>query len=169
MSRMLTLEEMLGIEVGSSDFDLLPEGTYNGAITGAEVKMGPKGPFIKVEVTVHDEGYRSRKVWRNAASFSEKATTMPGAAPNLIQAAQPTLDADLEVGELPAAIADAILSLAISVEVTHEQVKRDGSLQFNSDGSPEFRAQVNRFLEPSEEFKATFQAEKDGVDDDLPF
>jgi hypothetical protein len=169
MSKMLTLEELLGIEVGSSDFDLIPEGDYNGAITGAEVKSGPKGPYIKVEVTIHDEGYRGRKVWRQAASFSEKALTMPGAAPNLVQATQPELSPGLEVGELPAAIADAILSTAVTISVTHDQVKRDGKLAFNSDGTPEFRAQINAFSEASDEFKDSFQAEKDGVDDDLPF
>lgn len=169
MSKMLTLDELLGVEVGSSDFDLIPEDTYAGVITGTEVKAGPKGPYIKVEVTLHGEGFRGRKVWRGAASFSEKAQTMPGAAPNLVQATQPVLEPGLEVGELPAAIADAIISTPVLVEVTHEQVKRDGKLAFKSDGSPEFRAGINKFLEADDDFKSQIENEIKGVDDDLPF
>lgn len=163
------MADLLGADVGSTDFDLLPEGKYSGVITGTEVKKGPKGPYIKVEVTIHDEGLRGRKVWRNAASFSDAALNIPGHAGNLVQATQPVIDTDLEVGELPAAIANEIISTPVIVEVKHEQVERDGKLQFRSDGEPEFRAGIEKFFEADEEFVQQIENEIAGVDDDLPF
>jgi hypothetical protein len=162
------MEELLGTKV--SKFDLVPIGRYSGVIVAAEVLKGPKGPYIKVEVKIHDEGFRGRSVWRGAASFSEKAKTMPGAAPNLVQATQPEIDPSIEdVRELPAAIADALISLPVGVEVEHEQIKRNGELALGPDGEPELRATIKEFFEVGDDFRATIEAEIEGVDDDLPF
>lgn len=161
-----TLEQLLGTKTIART--ILPEDTYSGVITGAEVKKGPKGPYIAVEVTIHDEGSRGRKVWGNA-SFSEGALGYPGASPNLVQAAQPILDESMTVEELPAAVADGIISLPISVKVGHDQVKRGGKLAFTDDGEPDMRASVVEYFEPAPEFIVQIKNEMDGVDDDLPF
>ncbi len=165
---MPSLSDLLGAEVSDSGFDLIPVGPYSGVITGAEVKKGPKGPYINIEVTIHDEGLRGRKVWR-IASFSEKALNMPGGIANLVQSVQPEIEPTTEPGALPAAIADAIISSPVLIEVGHDQVKRNGTLQFHADGQPELRAQIETFDAPGEEFTGRIEAEIAGVDDDLPF
>lgn len=164
-----TLDELFDTPVSSGFGDPLPIGFYNGVITGAEVKSGPKGPYIKVEVTIHDEDYRGRKTWKNAVSFSEKATFMPGGPAELLQATEPDIDRSLPSNQIPAAIAAAILSTPISVEVEHEQVKRNGVAQFNADGTPEMRAQIRSFAKADSDFITTVENEAAGLDDDLPF
>jgi len=162
-----TLEELLGGEV-STGYDLLPVGEYNGVITGCEVRKGAKGPYLNLEVTVHDEGVRGRKVWR-IASFSEKALNMPGGVANLVQSTQPVIDPSTAPEELPAVLADAVISSPVKIEVEHDQIKRNGVLQFLADGQPELRAQIRTFEAPDGEFITDIKNEIAGVDDDLPF
>jgi hypothetical protein len=161
-----TLEQLLGTKTIKRT--LLPEGKYSGVITGAEVNKGPKGPYIAVEVTIHDEGSRGRKVWGNA-SFSEGALGYPGASPNLVQAAQPVLDESMTVEQLPEAVANGILTLPIRVEVGHDQVKRGGKLAFTDEGDADMRASVTEYFEADAEFIEQLEAEAEGIDDDLPF
>lgn len=163
-----SLADLLGAEVASGGFDLLPVGEYNGVITGAEVRKGAKGPYLNLEVTVHDEGVRGRKVWR-IASFSEKALNMPGGVANLVQSTQPEIDPDTKNEDLPAVLADAVISSPVKVEVEHDQIKRNGVLQFHADGQPELRAQIASFEAPEDEFLEGIKNEIAGVDDDLPF
>ena len=162
-----SLEELLGAEV-STGYDLVPIGEYDAVITGCEVRKGAKGPYLNVEATLHDEGVRGRKVWR-IASFSEKALNMPGGVANIVQSTQPDIDPGISPDELPAALAAAVLSSPVRVTVEHDQIKRNGALQFLPDGSPEMRAQIKTFDAPSEEFLKTIENEIAGVDDDLPF
>jgi hypothetical protein len=162
------LNDLLGAEVSSSSFDLIEEGTYNGVITGAEVRPGQKAPYINLEVTIHDEGLRGRKVWRTC-SFSEKALNMPGGVANLVQTTKPDIDPSTPAEALPAAIAEAVISSPVTIEVEHEQIKRQGVAQFNADGTPEMRAQIKTLIEPDEAFVTQIENEIAGVDDDLPF
>ena len=164
-----TIDELMNTEVGAGFGEAVPAGYYSGVITGAEVHPGGKGPYIKLEVTIHDEDYKGRKVWKNAISFSEKALGMPGGVVQLLQVVQPTLDRSLPSEELPAAIAEAVLTAPVVVEIGHEQVKRQGAAQFNADGSPEMRAQIDSFLPPEDDFVAAVAKEAAGVDSDLPF
>lgn len=161
-----SLEELLNADI--SEYELLPVGTYSGVITNCEVRKGPKGPYLSIEVTVHDEGYRGRKVWRNA-SFSEKAINMPGGVANLVQSAQPEIDPGTTADELPSVIATEVVSSPVKVEVEHDQIKRNGALQFNPDGSPEMREQIKTFHAPDAEFISEIESEIAGVDNDLPF
>lgn len=170
-----TLTELMGMEV-SADFDdaPLPIGFYNGVITGAEVNPGKKAPYIKVEVTIHDEDYRGRKAWKNAVSFSEKALTMPGGVVNLLQATEPDIDRDTKANELPATIAAAIMSTPVRIEIQHEQAQSKNASgvyvdAFNDDGSPKMRAIIHSFESAPEDFVSTIEKEAAGVDDDLPF
>lgn len=163
-----TLSELLGADVAAGGFDLVPLGDYNGVITACEVRKGAKGPYLNLEVTIHDEGLRGRKVWR-IASFSEKALNMPGGVSNLVQSTQPEIDPDTSPDELPAVLADAVISSPVRIEVEHDQIKRNGVLQFLADGQPELRAQIRTFDVPDENFITDIKNEIDGVDDDLPF
>lgn len=163
-----TIDELMTMEV-SETFAPIPVGFYNGVITGAEVATGAKGPYIKVEVTIHDEEYRGRKVWRNAVSFSEKAIGMPGGVAQLLQATKPDLPRDAAAEELPSIIATFIVSTPIKFEVEHDQVKRGGKSQFLADGSPEMRAGVRQWFEAEADFISSVEADAAGIDDDLPF
>lgn len=162
------LADLLGAEVSTSGFDLLPAGEYDGVITGCEVRKGAKGPYLNVEVTVHNEGVRGRKVWR-ISSFSEKALNMPGGVSNLVQSTQPEIDPSTAPEALPAALADALISSPVHIEVEHDQIKRNGTPQFHADGQPELRAQIKTFSAPEAEFITSIENEIAGVDDDLPF
>ena len=158
----------MGAEVGSGDFPVLPGGTYNGVITKSEVGNGPKAPYIKVMVTIHDEEYKGWTVWGNA-TLSENALTMPGAAPNLVQASGIKLELDTDPKELPNVIAVAIKGQPVQVDVTQEQVKRNGELQTNDDGSPEMRAGIKKYHPAPQEFIESVELDAQGIDDDLPF
>lgn len=162
-----SLEDLLGAEV-STGYDLLPIGGYSGVITGCEVRKGAKGPYLNVEVTVHDEGYRGRKVWR-IASFSEAALNMPGGVANLVQSTQPEIDPGTSPDDLPAVLAQAIISSPVAITVEHDQIKRNGAAQFLPDGSPEMRAQIKSFEAPDADFLTRIENEIAGVDEDLPF
>lgn len=164
-----TLEQLMNATISQSNFDTpIPVGTYNGVITDATVRQGAKGPYINVEVTVHDDEYVGRKVWR-IASFSEKALYMPGGIAELVQITKPDMDPDIGANEMPAFIANHIVSQPVRIEVGHEQVKRDNVLQFNADGTPELRAKIDQFFAPTDEFVQAIEAQAAGVDDDLPF
>lgn len=170
-----TLDELMNMEV-SKDFEYspLPIGFYNGVITNAEVNSGKKAPYIKIEVTIHDEEYRGQKVWKNAVSFSEKALTMPGGVVNLLKATQPNIPKDAKANELPALIARAVQSQPVRVEVQHEQAQSKNASgvyvdAFNDDGSPKMRSVIHSFEPAPEDFVAAIEKEAAGVDDDLPF
>lgn len=164
-----SLDDLLNLEVSDSfDKTPVPEGTYNAVITGCEVRKGAKGPYLSIEVTIHDEDFKGRKVWRNS-SFSEKAVGMPGGIANLLQATRPRIAKDTPANALPAAIADAVVASPVTIEVEHEQVKRNGVPATLSDGTPEMRAQVRHFAPATDEFSASIEAEAAGLDDDLPF
>ena len=167
-----SLEELLTAEVGESDFPLIPIGFYNGVITGAEVRQGGKAPYINVRVTIHDEGeYRGQNCWKNAVSFSEKALLMPGGPAQLAQAtgSQDKLAKDVPWEEAPSALAAAVLSTPVRIEVRHEQAWKNGSDVFNEDGTPKMRAIIHAFAPADEDFIASVEAEAAGLDDDLPF
>ena len=163
-----SIEDLMGAEVGSGDFPLLPAGIYNGVITKSDVGHGPKAPYIKVMVTIHDEEYKGWTVWGNS-TLSESALTMPGAAPNLVQSTGIKLELDTDPKELPNVIASSIISKPVQVEVTQDQVKRNGKLQYNDDDSPEMRASIKKYFEAPEEFIESIELEAQGVDEDLPF
>lgn len=162
-----SLADLLGAEV-STGFAVVPIGIYDGVITNCEVRKGAKGAYLSVEVTLHNEGVRGSKVWR-IASFSEKALNMPGGVANIVQTVQPDIDPDTSPEELPSVLAAAIISSPVSVEVDHDQIKREGKLQYKPDGSPEMRATIATFSVPTPEFIKTIENEIAGVDDDLPF
>lgn len=175
MSGLPTLDELMGAEISASfDRTPLPIGSYNGVITGAEVNKGAKGPYIKIEVTIHDEDYRGRKAWKNAVSFSEKAINMPGGVAELVQTTQPDIDRDIPGNELPAAIAAAILSTPIVINVGHEHAQEknvSGNYvdAFNDDGSPRMKAVIESFSPADPDFISAVEKEAAGLDDDLPF
>ena len=167
-----SLEDLMGAEVGSNDFPLIPAGTYNGVITKSELRKGNKAPYIALMVTIHDEDYKGWTVWNSAASFSEKAQNIPGHAANLVQSVGLTkddvpLDADPE--EVPGLIAAAILNRPVQVEVVHDQVVRNGVPQTLDDGSPEMRAHIDAYATAPEEFIESVELDAQGLDDDLPF
>ncbi len=108
MSGIPTLEELMAAEVSTGGFEPLAIGWYNGVITKTEVRPGQKAVYISVEVSVHDEEYKGRKVW-GITSFSDKALTMPGGVANVLQTIEPDIDIDTDPEELPAVIAAAIL------------------------------------------------------------
>jgi hypothetical protein len=165
-----TLAELMSKEV-SETFDRtpLPIGFYNGVITGAEARAGAKGPYLSVEVTIHDEEFKGRKVWKNSCSFSEKALGMPGGIANLLQTAKPDIPASAPPNTLPAVIAQGVISCPIRIEVEHEQVKRSGVFATLADGSPEMRSSIRQFTPPDDAFVQSIEAEAAGLDDDLPF
>lgn len=170
-----SLQDLMNAEVKDSiDFsaDPVPKGEHDGVITGAEVKRGPKGPYITPEVTVHNlDGYNGRKVW-GLASFSEKAITMPGGPANLLQSVKDqigTIPTGLDENEAIAWIAENIRGCAVRFGVRHEQVERNGVKQYLGDGSPEMREKVDYYAAPDADFLAFIQAEADGLDADLPF
>jgi hypothetical protein len=118
--------------------------------SAAEVRRGHKGAngsHLNIEVTIHDDGYRGRKVWR-IASFSEKALNMPGGVANVVQSTQPDIDPSTAPGELPAVIADAIISSPVRIQVEHDQITRRGVPLFKADGQPELRAQIGSWRGP---------------------
>ena len=51
----------------SSGFDPIAPGTYAAKVTGIEMKQGPKGPYIKWEMTLSDPELSTRKVWYNTS------------------------------------------------------------------------------------------------------
>ncbi len=165
-----SLDDLMSMGVAEGfDSNPVPIDQYNAVITGAEVANGAKGPYIKIETTIHDEEHRGRKVWKNAVSFSEKALKMPGGVANLLQTTKPEIDRDIDSNELPAAVAAAVLHSPIVIDVDHEQVKRNGVDQFLADGQPELRATIRQFIEADADFISAIEAEAAGVDDDLPF
>lgn len=158
------------MDVQEFDKTPIPEGEYEVVITKAEVAAGPKGPYIKVETTIFDGEYKSRKVWRNAVSFSDKAVGMPGGPANFVQAVQPTgIPADTPVEEMPHKIAEASVGVPVGIIVTHETVVRNGIQAMLPDGSPEMRATVDSWVAASEEFNNSVAKEAQGLDSDLPF
>lgn len=161
-----SLEDLLSADI--SEFALVAAGDYNAVITGCEVRPGPKGPYLNVEATIHSEEFKGSKVW-GMSSFSEKAFTMPGGVANLVQSAQPDIDRDTPAEALPAEVAQKVVTLPVLITVGHEQVKRNGVLQTNTDGSPEMRARVTLYAPPDPDFLQTIEAEAAGLDDDLPF
>lgn len=164
-----TLADILKMEVSETfDNTPVPEGFYDAVITKAEVRQGPKGPYISTEVTIHDEDYKGRKVWR-IVSFSEKALGMPGGVANLLQSTNPPIDLDISQAEIPATVAEAIVSFPVTIQVGHEQVVRNNVPAILPDGNPEMRATVKAWAAPREEFTAKVEAEAAGLDDDLPF
>jgi len=164
-----TFQDLMGAEISTGFGPPVPIGAYNAVITGAEVRGGKKGPYIAFESTIHDDGeYRGRKVWRNS-SFSEKALAMPGGIAEITQATDPDVDKETPAEELPAVLAATILHSPVVIEVEHEQVKRNGVDQFNTDGTPELRATVSSFIAPPDDFIEAIKTEAAGVDDDLPF
>ena len=164
-----SIQDLMGAEVGSNDFPLIPAGTYNGVITKSEVRKGNKAPYIALMVTIHDEDYKGWTVWNIACSFSEAAIAIPGHAANLVQATGITLDLDIPEDEIPNAVAAAVLGQPVQVEVVHDQVKRNGVLQTNADGSPEMRANIDSYAPAPEEFIESVELDAQGLDDDLPF
>ena len=163
------IEQLMEMEISTGFGEPVPIGFYNAVISGVEVGGGPKGPYLNIETTVHDEEYRGRKVWR-VASFSEKALGMPGGIAELLQITDPPdLDRSVPPEELPAEIARAVLHSPIQIEVEHDQVKRGGVPQQNADGTPEMRSQVRSFSDPPDDFIDTIKNEAAGIDDDLPF
>lgn len=163
-----SIQDLMGAEVGSGDFPLLPIGTYNAVITKSEVRKGNKGPYLAIMATIHDEDYKGWTVWGNS-TFADTALTMPGAAANLVQATQIKLDLDIDAAEVPQAVASAILGQPVSIDVTQDQVKRNGVLQTNDDGTPEMRASIKKYGAASEEFIESVELDAQGLDDDLPF
>ena len=168
-----TVEELMAGTVSSSGFDPLPVGWYNGVITKVEVRSGAKGPYLSIEAVVHGEEFNGRHVW-GMTSFSEKAHFMPGGLANVMQNVAPDGAIPLDTGpeELPAVLAKAITSVAISFEVKNEQVKRDGNLQYldaPENTVPEMRSKIAAYQDVDEDFEATVDAEAAGLDADLPF
>lgn len=167
-----SIEQLMSGEVsGGGAYTPLPIGTYNAVITNCEVRQGPKGPYLNLEATIHDDDYRGRKVWRNS-SFSEKAVFMPGGPANLVQSTQLDVPQGTEPAQLPYAVASAIVGEPVTVEVDHEQVMRGGEYQVNPDGSPELRATIKAFSSPDEAFAASIDTAEAAVQSgssDLPF
>lgn len=167
-----TLEELMKAEVSSGGFEPLPVGWYDGVITKVEVRAGAKGPYLNIEVRVHDDGeHNGRPVW-GMSSFSDKALTMPGGIANLLQTTKPDIDMDTPAEELPHAIAVAVSSKPVSFLVKNEQVKRNGQLQYldaPKNQVPELRSRVEEYREPSQDFIDAVDAEAAGLDGDLPF
>jgi hypothetical protein len=170
-----TLDDLMnGTIQDAFDYELLPIGEYNGVITGAEVRAGKAGAYIKLEVTIHEDDYLGRKAWKNAVSFSEKATFMPGGIAELTQAAKPEVDRNTPANQLPAAIAAAIMSTPVRIGIDHERAQSKNQAgtyvdAFNDDGTPKMRAVINRFFEAPADFVSTIEKEAAGLDDDLPF
>ena len=163
-----SIEDLLNAEVAEFSNDIVPEGEYDAVITDVEVRKGAKGPYLGIKATIFNGEQARRPVWRNS-SFSEKAVNMPGGIANLVQSAKPDIPKDTPANEVPAAIAQAVISCPVVIEVEHEQVVRNGVPQVKADGQPELRAQIRSFSEPSDELIAAFEAEASGTDDDLPF
>lgn len=169
-----TLEDLLAAEVSmtsSFDEDPVPVGDHQGVITGAEIRQGQKGPYINVEVTVHTEGYKGRKVW-GICSFSEKALTMPGGPANLLQATKDvigTIPSGLSSAETMAWVTSNIRAVPVTITVEHEQAVKDGKERFLPDGRPLMKPRVRLYSPADPEFIADIEADAAGIDDDLPF
>lgn len=165
-----TLNDLMGKEISELiDYAPLPNGNYNGVITKVEVRNGAKAVYLNVEVTIHDEEYKGRKIW-GISSFSEKALAMPGGVANILQTVKPQIDMNTPESEIPAVMAAALVSYPVTVVNNNEQVKRNGELQFNvADGSPEMRSKISEYLPPSDEFKESVELDSMGLDDDLPW
>ncbi len=149
----------------------VPLGWYDGVITDIEVRQGPKGAYLNIEVTIHDEEYAGRKVWRNS-SFSEKALFMPGGPAQLIQATKPDIPKDTAPDKIPYAVALAATHSPVKFEVDHEQVVKNGVAQVDPDGEPVLRATVKQFAEAEAAFADKIEAEVSGDTakaDGLPF
>ena len=163
------IEQLMEMEISTGFGEPVPIGFYNAVISGVEVGGGPKGPYLNIETTIHDEEYYGRKVWR-ISSFSEKALGMPGGIAELLQVTDPPdLDRSVPAEELPAEIARAVLHSAVRIDTDQDQVKRQGIPQTNDDGTPEMRANVRSFSVPEDSFVESVQKEAAGIDDDLPF
>lgn len=164
-----TLNDLMGTEVSDSiNYDPLPNGNYNGVITKVEVRNGAKAVYLNVEVTIHDEEYKGRKIW-GISSFSEKALAMPGGIANVLQTVKPQIDMSTPQAEIPAVMAAAITSYPVTIRNQNEQVKRNGELAIKDDGSPEMRSKIAEYLVPSDEFKESVELDAQGLDDDLPW
>lgn len=167
----MTIEDLMNMEVSESFDDTpVPVGNYDVVLTSVTVGNGPKGPYLKVEATIHDEEFRGRKVWRNAVSFSEKALGMPGGIAQLMQATKVDISKSAEFKNLPGLLANALSSVPVTIEVGHEQAgDKSGNLRFETDGTPIMRATIANFIAPAQEFVDSLEAEAAGLDDDLPF
>lgn len=169
MPAIPTITELLDMEVSDLfDDDVVPEGPHDAILTDIEVRPGKKAPYLNVKATLFGGEYDRRVVF-GISSFSEKALKMPGGVANLIQVVQPEVPVDTAAEELPAVLAEACLAAPVVITVEHEQSVKNGSKQFNDDGTPKMRPRIRAYSEPSEEFVAAFEVEASGGDDDLPF
>jgi hypothetical protein len=169
MAALPTLDELMAMDVAEWSGELVPFGLYNGVITNVEVRDGQKGPYLNLEVTLHDDEYAGRKVWRNS-SFSEKALAAPAGIAELVQATKPDIAAGTSPEDIPGAIAQAILGSAVGIEVDHEQRWKSGAPMVDaSTGEPVMRETIKAFFQPTDEFVESVEKQSAGMDDDLPF
>jgi hypothetical protein len=99
---------------------------------------------------------------------------MPGGVAELIQASGVVLDSGLDWEDIPGALAEAVMSTPIVVEIKHEHAQTKNAQgvyvdAFNSDGSPKMRDVIHSFKPASDEFVGNIEKEAAGLDDDLPF
>lgn len=163
-----SLEQLMTADVGGG-FEPIPNGWYDGVITGTDTNKGKKAPYLTIKVTVHDEEHQGAVVW-GMASFSTKAEHIPGNIPNLLQSTSPKIDLDTPKEEIPNAVAAAVKSIAVRIKVKNEQVVRNGIPQtLDDDETPEMRSKIDEYAPATEEFYAKIKNEESGVDDSLPF
>lgn len=168
-----TLDQLMTTSISElAEWDLLDVGPYFGVITNTEARKGPKGPYVNIEVTLHqnaagDETMKGRRVWRNV-SFSDKAIGMPGGLAQLVQATQPNIP-DGADSDLPSALAQVLTGEAVGVELGHEQGWKNGGPQVDEQGNPVYREAIDGFFQAPESFSDGIEAEANGNDLDLPF
>ena len=169
-----TLEQLMSASISElAEWELLATGPYFGVITNVEARDGAKAAYLNVEVTLHqtkdgDETMKGRRVWRNV-SFSEKAINMPGGLAQLVQSTKPEGLDGIAPEQLPAALAQAVTSSPVGIDLGHEQGWKDGGPQVDEKGNPVMREAVDGFFAPDDSFGAGIEAESNGNDADLPF
>lgn len=167
-----TIDELMGMEIGS--YELVPTGLYLGVITNVEVREGKKGPYLNIEVTVHQDTdgnteFQGQRAWR-VASFSEKALAMPGGVAEIVQVLKPDIPTGTSPDDLPNVLATLIQSEPVGFELEHNQRYKNGKPQVDATtGEPVLKEDVAYFFEAPAEFRNDLDAEAQGTDSDLPF
>lgn len=160
------------MEVGS--YELVPVGLYLGVITNVEVRDGKKGPYLNLEVTIHQdsdgsEEHQGQRAWR-VASFSEKALAMPGGVAELVQVTKPDIPEGTDPDDLPNVLATLVQGEPVGFEIEHTQRFKNGKPQFDlTTGEPVLKEDVAYFFVPPTEFADNLELEAQGHDSELPF
>lgn len=167
-----TIDELMTMEVGS--YELVPTGHYLGVITNVEVREGRKGPYLNLEVTIHEDAdgdttHQGKRAWR-VASFSEKALAMPGGVAELVQVTQPDIPSGTDPDDLPNVLATLVQGEPVGFEIEHNQRYKNGKPQVDpTTGEPVLKEDVAYFFSAPDSFTDNLELEAQGVDSDLPF